>query len=161
MRRDSNLVWGDLIFTVFLLSVGVFAYHQATGMTSGTWYSPSIFPKLSSGLMVALCLFHIGRIGAEIHSTLKDGSLKPPSIGVISYAMKPSVVFMMVAVLVFAVALPVARFVPSTFLFLLTTMTFYSGKFDIKTMLIHALISLGFVVFSVLVFKTIFKVLLP
>ncbi len=161
MRRDSNLMWGDLIFTVFLLSVGGFAYHHAMGMTSGTWYSPSIFPRLSSGLMMVLCLFHLGRIGVEIRAAVKEGSLGLPSLGVLSYALKPSVVFMMAAVLAFAVALPIARFAPSTFLFLLVTMTFYSGRFDLKAMLVYALISLGFVVFSVLVFKTVFKVLLP
>ncbi|MCS7232658.1 MAG: tripartite tricarboxylate transporter TctB family protein [Synergistetes bacterium] len=158
MKENHYSLWGELLFALFFLWVGIFAYYEAMSMTSGTWYSPSIFPKLTSLLIVSLCFY-------EIVVTIKKlGNVKVDIraiSGLLKHALDRNVLFMILMMFLLAFMLPVIHFTSATIIFLFTCMFFYCERKNIKSSFLYLIYSVGFVIFSTVVFRTIFKVILP
>lgn len=162
MKEKTRSVYGELLFAVFFLFVAIFAYYKAMFMTSGTWYSPSVFPKLTSLLIASLCIYEIA-VSVRKFYNVRDSRAAFLRIFsfVLSHAVDRNVLFMILMIILLAFVLPVLRFTASTLLFLVVCMFFYCEKKSIRSFAIYLLSSFGFVAFSLVVFKTIFNVVLP
>lgn len=162
MKRDLSPVYGELLFTSFFLFIAIFAYYKAMFMTSGTWYSPSIFPKLTSLLIAFLCSYELITAIRGILSAESDKLGFPRVVRcVLKHAIDKNVLFMIIMIILLALMLPMLHFTASTVIFLVVCMFFYCERKNLRSLTLYLLSSFGFVVFSLVVFRTIFKVILP
>ncbi|GEM_PF-1208442 len=163
--KGENLptLYGEIIFALFFIGVALLAYHGAMSMTSGTWYSPSVFPKLTSVLIISLCIYELVSALRKVRglSLLSSGRAKCMLTDVIKHAVDKNVLFMILMIFLFAFILPILRFPLATMVFLFVCMVYYSEERSLFSVIKYVLSSAGFVLFSIVVFKTIFKVLLP
>ncbi|KUK14134.1 MAG: tripartite tricarboxylate transporter TctB family protein [Synergistetes bacterium] len=162
MEKERYPLYGEMVFSVFFLVLALFAYYEALYMTSGTWYSPSAFPKLISILIVLFSSYELITLLLKSHMLRRRGMnfvnlLK----GIIVTAVDKNVLFMMLMILLFVFMLPFLGFVFTAMIFLFNCMFFYCEKKDLRTSVLYLLYSTGFAGFSVLVFGEIFKVILP
>lgn len=164
MKEKFYSICGEGLMACVFLFTAIFAYYKAMFMTSRTWYSPSVFPKLTSLIIVFLCSYEIISFlkkSKDRTVELRERGLIDIVIGVIKYAVDRNVLFMIVMVLVLAFLLPLLHFTYSTLVFLFACMLFYGERKGLRSLITYALYSVGFVAFSIVVFRTVFQVILP
>ena len=110
---------GEITFCIFFILVGCFAYYIALSFTSGSWDSPSIFPRLVSALIVVLSV-------ATIFRTLKN-TAKPSFASlkeIFKFLLPADVAVLLSLLIVYSVVLPIIHFVPASFLFMYIAMIY-------------------------------------
>lgn len=162
MRQGEEFCFtaGEFVLSVFFLAVSVLAYREAMSMTSGTWYAPSVFPKLTS-IVMALLSTYVGVNSFKKVSVASAVSVIEIILNFIRHSINKSILFMVLMFFFLAFIMPLLHFVFATVIFLSICMLFYSEEKSPKRLFLYLLYSCGFVTFSIVVFKSLFGVILP
>ncbi len=142
---------GEIGFAFLGTLFGVLGYYFALDMSSGSYASPSVFPKIASGIIVMCGLVCL------IKSLKRD---KPPvgSNSVLRYLLPKDVIFVLGMLIVYCIALPYAHFIPSSYVFMVVGMIYlHRGKKILQSILI-SVVALAVLV---AVFRYVFLVMLP
>jgi len=144
---------GEITFCIFFIVVGGFAYYIALSFTSGTWDSPSIFPRLVSALIVVLSIVTIFR---TIKNTVKPSFTSMKDIA--KFLLPADVAVLLFMLTVYSVVLPIIHFIPASFLFMYIAMVYLQrGRGLLKSAAISGLA----LACLVAIFRYIFLVILP
>lgn len=143
---------GELGFCALCFLFGAAGYYFALDMTSGELSSPSMFPKLSS-VIIMLCA-----AGAFVRTLKGKAKVDASFNAVTGYLFSKDVVVMLVLLAAYSVALPILHFAPASAIFLFVAL-FYLQRFKRAPMcLAISVISIAILVAG---FTYIFKVMLP
>lgn len=142
---------GELGLAVILFLFGAAGYYFAIGMTSETYSSPSVFPKLISFLIM---LFSVV-IFFQARKRHRPDENEPPLFAFLF----PKDVFVLITLLVvYAVVLPYLHFIAASYLFLVTGIIYLQrGKNKLRAFIISA----AALAILVVIFRYIFMVILP
>lgn len=141
---------GEIGFTVMGIIFGILGYYFAMDMTSQTFSSPSVFPKLSSAIII-IC---------GLNSLYKVIKREPATAGetVVGYLLPRDVTFMILMIIAYSFALPKLHFIISSYAFMVVGMIYlHRGKKIIQSF-IYSAIALAILV---AVFRYLFLVILP
>lgn len=123
---------------------------KVPGLVQGVPSGPGSIPQLVSGGLVLLVL---GISLPFIKRGYKEGSFKEA----INYLFNQDVVVLLIMLVLYGLFLETLHFIPTTFIFLVGTMYLLD-----RTRLVHKMIvSAGTLAVLVLIFSTIFQVVLP
>lgn len=141
---------GEIGFAIIGVVFGVLGFYFAMDMTSDTYSSPSVFPKLSSIIIICCALV----------SLMKAVKRAAPPAGetVFKYLLPRDVLVILVMLIVYCIALPRLHFVPSSYAFMVVGMVYLHRGKKIVQSLIYSAIAL---VMLVVVFRYLFLVILP
>lgn len=141
---------GEIGFALMWIVLGVLGYYFAMDMTSDTYSSPSVFPKLSSVIIIACGLVTLAK-------AVKRGA---PAAGetVVGYLLPRDVVVVLIMLTVYCVALPRLHFIPSSYAFMVFGMVYLHRGKQIAQSCVYSAIALAVLV---LVFRYLFLVILP
>lgn len=142
---------GEIAFALIWIIIGALGYYFALDMTSDSYSAPSVFPKLSS-TVILLC-------GAVILAkALKKEKAEAGGAGVFQFLLPRDVLVMISLVLLYCVALPNLHFVPSSFVFLAAGMIYlYRGR----KIALPVIVSACTLAVLVAIFRYVFLVILP
>lgn len=144
---------GELKMCALLLLIcGALFYDslKSEGLYQGVSSGPGSIPQLVSGLLVLMVI--------ALAVTLLSKGYKDGTFGeLVHYLFNKEVVVLIVAVIVYGLVVETLHFIPTTLLFLIITMY----TFDPKQLLMKVGISVGTVAVLVLIFSTLFQVVLP
>lgn len=142
---------GEIGFAALGILLGMLGYYFALDMTSDTYSAPSVFPKIASIIIMAC--------GAV--SLLKAVRREKPPAGsetVFQYLLPRDVVFVICMLVAYSIALPIAHFIPSSYVFMVVGMIYlHRGKKILQSLIISALA----LAVLVAVFRYVFLVILP
>lgn len=142
---------GEFGFAVLGIIFGALGYYFALDMTSDSYSAPSVFPKLTSTLIM-LC---------GITVFIKDSKKARPeqgSPGVWHYLMPKDVLVMMIGLIIYCIVLPRLHFIVSSYIFMVSGMVYlHRGKKILQSLIISA----GALAVLVAIFRYIFMVILP
>ena len=141
---------GELGFAVLGILFGILGYYFAMDMTSETYSSPSVFPKLASAIII-VC----GAV--SLHKAVKR-SAPPAGETVFAYLLPKDVLAVLIMLVLYCVALPKLHFIPSSYAFMVAGMVYLHRGKKIVQSLIYSAIAL---VVLVVVFRYLFLVILP
>jgi hypothetical protein len=141
---------GEIGFALIGIVFGILGYYFALGMTSDTYSSPSVFPKIASVIITACGLVSLVKAARREH----------PEAGatVLQYLFPRDVVFMLVMLFAYCLALPRLHFAVSSYLFMAVGMIYLHRGKKILQSLIYSGIALALLV---AVFRYVFLVILP
>lgn len=141
---------GEIGFALIGIVFGVLGYYFALDMTSDTYSSPSVFPKLSSLVIIACGLVTL----------VKTVKRQPPPAGetVAGYLLPRDVVVVLLMLSAYCVALPKLHFIPSSYAFMVFGMIYLHRGKQIVQSCVYSAIALAVLV---LVFRYLFLVILP
>ncbi|MDD4160816.1 MAG: tripartite tricarboxylate transporter TctB family protein [Synergistaceae bacterium] len=142
---------GELGLTVILFLFGALGYYFAMGMTSETYSSPSVFPKLISFLIMLFSAV----IFYQARKRPGPDENEPPLLAFLF----PKDVFVLITLLVvYAVVLPYLHFIAASYLFLVIGIIYLQrGKNKLRAFIISA----AALAILVVIFRYIFMVILP
>lgn len=141
---------GELGFAVIATLLGVLGYYFAMDMTSETFSSPSVFPKIASVIIV----------GCGVYCLCKAVKRDRPPAGetTIHYLLPRDVTFMILMIVVYSIALPRLHFIPSSYGFMVIGMIYLNRGKKIPQSFFYSAIALAVLV---AVFRFLFMVILP
>lgn len=141
---------GELGFAILGIVLGILGYYFAMDMTSETYSSPSVFPKLASTIIIAC-----GAV--SLRKALKR-SAPPAGETVFGYLLPRDVLVVLIMLVLYCIALPRLHFIPSSYAFMVAGMIYlHRGKKIVQSLIYSALALLVLVV----VFRYLFLVILP
>ena len=142
---------GEIGFAVLGILFGALGYYFAMDMTSDSYSAPSVFPKISS-VVIMIC----GAI--SLVKAIKRE--KPPagSESIFQYLLPKDVLVMLCMLVAYCIALPRFHFIPSSYAFMVAGMIYLHGG---KKIVQSFIISAGALAVLVVVFRYIFLVILP
>ncbi len=142
---------GEIAFALLATIFGVLGYYFALDMTSEDYSSPSVFPKLSSTVIVICGLICI----------YKACKKEPPEEGspnVFKYLLPKDVIVVLLLLLAYCIALPHLHFIISSYVFMVVGMVYlHRGKYIWQSLLISAAAMAALVA----IFRYVFLVILP
>jgi hypothetical protein len=142
---------GEIGFAIITTVFGILGYYFALGMTSESYSSPSVFPKLASTIITVcgvICIYKACRKEAP----------EPGSPSVFRYLFPKDVIVILLMLLAYCVLLPKLHFIVSSYLFMVGGMVYlHRGKYIWQSMLISA----GAMAVLVAIFRYVFLVILP
>jgi len=144
---------GEIAFCIFFTLLGCFAYYIALSFTSGSWDSPSIFPRLVSAVIIALSIVTIIR---TLKNTVKTSFTSVKDI--VKFLLPTDVAVLLFLLVVYSVVLPIIHFIPASFLFMYIAMVYLQRG---RGLLKNAAISGLALACLVAIFRYIFLVILP
>jgi len=142
---------GELMFTGLFFLLGAFGYYFALDMTSEGLSSPSVFPKLSSALIMIFSTINFAK------AIKKE---KPPKENnqVFHYLLPRDVMVVILLLVAYCIALPKLHFALSSYVFMVAAMTYLNrGKKVILSLLVSALA----LALLIGIFRYLFLVILP
>ena len=141
---------GEIGFAVLGVLFGVLGYYFAMDMTSETYSSPSVFPKLASLIIIACG-------GVSLYRAIKRQA-PPKGETVFAYLLPRDVLVVLLMLVAYCVALPKLHFIPSSYAFMVAGMIYlHRGKKIVQSLIYSAIALLVLVV----VFRYLFLVILP
>ncbi|MDA8226322.1 MAG: tripartite tricarboxylate transporter TctB family protein [Desulfitobacterium hafniense] len=123
---------------------------KVDGIFQGVSNGPGSIPQLVSGLLV---LMVISVAVSLLVKGYKEGSFKELA----HYLFNKEVLILLAAIILYGWLVEILHFIPTTILFLILTMYVFDRKQFVKKLII----SVGTVAVLVLIFKTLFQVILP
>lgn len=142
---------GELVFAGLLFLLGAFGYYFALDMTSGELSSPSVFPKLSSTLIMIFSAINFMKALKKEKSVEKDTH-------VFQYLLPRDVTVMITLLIAYCIALPKLHFVFASYIFMASAMIYlHKGKKIILSLTISALALAALIG----IFRYLFLVILP
>ncbi len=142
---------GEIGFALLGIVPGVLGYYFALDMTSDSYSSPSVFPKIASVIIMACGI-------VSLTKALRRA--KPPagSETLVQYLLPRDVVFVIGMLVVYCIALPTVHFIPSSYVFMVVGMIYlHRGRKILQSLIISA-VALALLV---AVFRYVFLVILP
>lgn len=142
---------GEIGFSCLWILLGILGWYFALEITSETYSSPSVFPKIASTIIIVCGLI----------SLLKAIKRAPPAPGgdnVFQYLLPKDVLVILSLLLVYCIVLPHLHFIASSYLFMVIGMIYLHRGKSIVRSLIYSAIAL---LLLVLVFRYLFLVILP
>lgn len=142
---------GEIVFCLLGTMIGVLGWYFALDMTSDSYSSPSVFPKITSSIII-LC---------GIITLFKSVRRNPPakdSPGALQYLLPRDVFVIIGMLLVYCLVLPILHFIPASYLFMVAGMVYLHRGKNIVRCLVYSAIAL---LVLVLVFRYLFLVILP
>ena len=142
---------GEVVFSLLFIALGILGYYFAMDMTSGQYSSPSVAPKVASGLIVVM---------GSVALALVFGKEKVPySIRDLAHYLLTREVFFVLAMLaLYSVFLPRLHFPVASFLFLSSVLLYLQRG---KRWTLCLGLSASVVLVLVGIFKYVFLVMLP
>lgn len=142
---------GEIFFATLWIILGALGYYFAISMTSDSYSAPSVFPKLTSALIIVCGLVILTK-------ALKRERPEPDSPGVFQYLLPRDVLVMITLVILYCFSLPRLHFFPSSLAFLSAGMIYlYRGKKIIQSVVI----SVATLAVLIAIFRYVFMVILP
>lgn len=141
---------GEIGFAVFGVLFAILGYYFAMDMTSDSYSSPSVFPKLASMII-------LGCGSVTLAKTLKRAA-PPAGETVFAYLLPRDVLVILVMLIAYCFALPKLHFIPSSYIFMVSGMVYLHRGKKIAQSCIYSAIALAVLV---LVFRYLFLVILP
>ena len=141
---------GEICFAFLWIVFGVLGWYFALDISSDTYSSPSVFPKIAS-IIIVVCGF-ISLMKAIKRAPAPEGET------VFQYLLPKDVLVMLLLLLSYCIVLPHLHFIPSSYLFMVIGMIYLHGGKNIVRSLIYSAIAL---LLLVLVFRYLFLVVLP
>ena len=141
---------GEIGFAVLGTLFGVLGYYFAMDMTSDTYSSPSVFPKIASAIIIFCGLVSLYRAVKREKSAGGET--------VIGYLLPRDVTFMLCMLIAYCIVLPKLHFIPSSYIFMVIGMVYLHRGKKIPQCLLYSAIALAVLV---VVFRYLFLVILP
>lgn len=142
---------GETAFAIIATVFGILGYYFALDMTSEDYSSPSVFPKLSSAVIVICGL-------VCIYKSCKKAPPEAGSPNVFKYLLPKDVIVVLLMLLAYCIALPHLHFIISSYVFMVAGMIYlHRGKFIWQSIVISA----AAMVALVAIFRYVFLVILP
>lgn len=140
-----------MLALLFVISVGLFVDSlRSPGLAEGISNGPGSIPQLVAGLLI---LMVVALAVQFFRSGYKEGSISQ----LLTYLFDKEVVILLITISIYGFILELLTFVPSTFLFLVSTMYLLERKqFKLKIV-----VSAGTVAALYFIFSTLFRVVLP
>ncbi|MDR2528603.1 MAG: tripartite tricarboxylate transporter TctB family protein [Synergistaceae bacterium] len=142
---------GEIGFALLGILFGILGYYFAMDMTSDSYSAPSVFPKVSSTIIIVCGLTCLLKALMKAKSPAEAGTA-------FHYLLPKDVVFALVMLVVYCVALPYAHFIPASYAFMVVGMVYlHRGKKIAQSLFVSALA----LALLVGVFRYVFMVMLP
>lgn len=142
---------GEVCFAALFVLFGVLGYYFALDMTSGSYSSPSVAPKIASSVIIFMGFIELRKSIKKLRKNFK-------SEGLFVFLFTREVFFVLVLLGLYSIFLPVLHFPLASFLFLLLSLLFLHRW---KKIGLCFAISVGTVTTLVGIFKYVFQVVLP
>lgn len=142
---------GERMTALLIIILGMLGYYFAMDMTSETYYSPSVVPKLTS-VVVAICA------AAALFRTRSKDKNPLNWYGTLKYFLPKDVLVLLTFLVIYSFMLPLAGFNIASAAFLFAAMAYLQNW---KDLIRAAIISVITVAVLYLVFRYLFLVILP
>ena len=156
MKEKRTLHLGETVFTWLMLAFSIFVLVQAyriSGFSSVS--SPGMFPMLAAAVMVIsliLLLLDNRQANKPDAQNLKDELWRA-----VKDIFRPEILAYIGIIVLYMILIEPLHFLPGSFLFLVGSMIYLKGSTPLKALLISA----GTLGGIYLIFRTLFRVILP
>lgn len=141
---------GELGFGALATLFGALGFYFALEMTSETYSSPSVFPKMASVVIILCGLF-------VLYQAMKR-QRPPKGESVIKYTLPRDVTVMILMIIAYSIALPRLHFIPSSYIFMVAGMFYLHRGKKIIHCCIYSAVAMALLV---AIFRYLFLVILP
>lgn len=142
---------GETAFAMLATMVGILGYYFAMGMTSENLSSPSVFPKISSVIIVICGLICV-------YNSSKKEAPAEGAPNIFNFLLPKDVLVILILLLVYCLVLPKLHFIISSYAFIAIGMIYlHRGKYIWQSLLISAIA----ITLLVVIFRYVFLVILP